>query len=88
MGNPVGYGPCLRCGKVGELQPGRANGVPVYCADCAKIRRPRAVGAKVEGKLDAGTLAKRGVNVVKYGKRKSLSGRSENRAHLGDVPHE
>lgn len=88
MRNPVGFGPCLRCAKVGVLLPGRAEGVPVYCEDCAAIKRPRAVTAKVERKLDAMTLVKRGVNVAKYRKRNAMADRTDNRSYLGDAPHE
>jgi hypothetical protein len=62
----VGYGPCLRCGKVGTLHPGRQWGLPTYCGVCAKIRRPRAMRAKNERTRTLGELARRGVDVQRY----------------------
>jgi hypothetical protein len=69
MTSDRGYGPCLRCGDVGKLFPGRLEGRPVYCLGCAGIKRPFAIGARTEHKQSTDVLLARGVNVGKYRKR-------------------
>lgn len=64
------YGPCLDCGVVGYLGPGRDGGVDVYCDGCAVTDRPARIGAKRERKLSAVELDGRGVSdLVGYKRR-------------------
>jgi hypothetical protein len=55
-------GPCLWCGTVDELVPGRPGGVDVYCLRCAlTLDLPQRMGAKRERKLSPVQLSERGI---------------------------
>lgn len=64
-------GPCLGCGRTGDLWPGRDDGHAVYCDDCHVIERLPSIGAKTERRLSMADLDVRGITDLGAYKRRN-----------------